>query len=193
MLTGPYVELIHSVVDQATSWYARRIWWVRREDLTQEGWVAALTVLLRCSDAPEDIRGLLWVAVTRHLGKYCAAYSSPITSPSAGRDRCVAVCVDDARLCSSLGAGAELSVLREELDRRVRALREEWRGKIDMRVAEAVIDVLVHGSSPAEAAAAHGVEVDSVYGKTRPIRRRIVRDQAARGILEKIEEARSLQ
>lgn len=192
MLTGPYVDLVHAVVDQAAAWYARRVWWVRREDLVQEGWVVALTVLLHHDEPPENLRGLLWVAVTRHFSRYCASYASPVTSPCAGRDRCVAVCVDDAQLRSSPGAGAELAVLRAELEQRVDDLRKEWIGKIDMRLAEAVIDVLVHGSSPAEAAAAHGVAVDSVYSKTRPLRRRIVRDQRARGILEQIEEARSL-
>lgn len=195
-------EVMREVVDQVASWYARRVWWMTRDELVQEGWVAALEASSFIPDTPDDkVGGYVRSAVSKHLSRYCWQNSSPLGSEECGRDGVVRADVDQRlgdpspspeEAYARADAESELSLLRGLLEGHIRNLRAAWRSQPSPGVLDAAIDVLMNGTRPVEAAASRGLDVWSVYRETQPLKTQITGDAVSRGILYQIKHYRSI-
>lgn len=67
------------VITRTAAWYAARSWWASWEDLTQEGWVAALEARRTYVPSRGALSPYLGTAVSYRLRSYLWAQSAPVT------------------------------------------------------------------------------------------------------------------
>lgn len=196
-------EMCANIVDAVSKWYSRRVWWLDRADMVQEGWVTALGIDSDAIVEDDHYRALLWRAVSCRLSRFCWEQSAPVTDRShAGKHLAGARRVEITDFLDlSSGVDPETELLKQEAALLVPQYREELKERlthlsttgglfpeVQMRAA---LSVLVDGVKPAAAAEQFAVDVASLYRTTEWVKTRAMRDATVKRILGSIVDRRA--
>jgi hypothetical protein len=92
-VTPARLKKISKTIEEAAGAYCKRVWWVERLELMQEGWEEVISALKRWEskhqrELPEAwLGGFVYKVATRRMSAFCWANSSPVTGGGRGGSR----------------------------------------------------------------------------------------------------------
>lgn len=213
-----WIAIVKPVVKSVVHWYSRRVWWMDRDDLYQEGWITALECLEYYDLDESMITGYVQRAVSKRLSRYCWELSCPLSDSKAGKHLAgihrKAISTEGSYILASVrsmpkaftlidgGRDPEMEMLKREAELLVPHLQQQLRKRIVQiydqassnpvpnPVLDGVLKVLIDGFPPVQAAQVTGADVKELYMTTEWMKKLASADRIVRLLAANIEDRR---